>query len=141
MTITFCGHGNIYYDNQIKEALYKETEKLIAARAKRFLLGGYGNFDILAAETVKQLKQKYGYIESILVIPYLNRNYSVDLYDYTLYPPIENTPMRFAISKRNEWMVKNSDVLIAYIENSFGGAVKMLNIAKKNNKTIIQLNR
>ena len=55
-------------------------------------------------------------------------------YDGSVYPDLENTPPRFAIIKRNEWMIDKSDFLIAYVKNSFGGANKTLSYAKKRRK-------
>lgn len=65
---------------------------------------------------------------------------ALKIFDDTIYPNIENVPPRFAIIKRNEWMVNNSDFLIAYVENRFGGARKTLQYAeKKKNIKIINL--
>ncbi len=56
MTVTFCGHGNVFYDEDIKQLLYNELDKLIISGENRFYLGGYGNFDTLVAETLRKLK-------------------------------------------------------------------------------------
>ena len=61
------------------------------------------------------------------------------VYDSTIYPPIEKVPPRLAILKRNEWMVKNSDVIIAYVKYNYGGACKALQIAKLNKKKVIKI--
>ena len=142
--VTFCGHGDLYgVDNEIfRNSLYEEIEKQIKLGATEFLLGGYGQFDSLCARTVKKLKEKYAHIKSVLVIPYLDRKYDyLDLYDCTEYPPIEKTPKRCAILKRNEYMVEKSEVIIAFVEHSWGGAAKTLEYAKRKKKTIIELKR
>lgn len=139
MTITFCGHGKLNYNENDKNKLYNVVEKLILCGADEFLLGGYGNFDIISAEVVKSLKIKYKNINSVLVIPYIGRDFNHSLYDCSEYPPIENVPKRLAIIKRNEWMIDKSDVLVAYVINHFGGAVKTLEYAKRKNKKIINL--
>jgi len=139
LTVTFCGHGKIKYDIDAEKKLLFVIEDLIIKGATEFLFGGYGNFDILCAKVVKNLKNKYPYIKLTLVIAYLNRKYNLDFYDETVYPPIENTPLRFAILKRNQWMVQNSQILIAYVQNDWGGAAKTLQYAKKNKKKIINL--
>jgi len=139
MIVTFCGHGDIFYSNETQKLLYSCIEELIHNGANEFFLGGYGSFDILAAKTVHELKQKYSNISSVLIIPYINREYNLDLYDSTIYPPLEKVPPRYAISKRNEWMVENADIIIAFTKYSFGGAVTTLNYAKRKKKRIIQL--
>ena len=139
MTVTFAGHGDFHYKEDIKTALYDILENLILEGVDTFYLGGYGNFDILCAETVKKLKEIYPHIKSILVIPYLDKKYNLDLYDETVYPPLENTPLRFAISKRNEWMAENSDIVVAYVNHTWGGAFKMLSYAKRKKRKIINI--
>lgn len=139
MTVTFCGHGDEIYNEVLRERLYDVLEELINKGTTEFLLGGYGAFDLLAARTVKSLKEKYPHITSVLVNAYINRGYDSDLYDCSEYPPIENVPKRFAIIKRNEWMVKQADILIAYVRYDWGGAAKTLEYAMKKKKHIINL--
>ena len=67
MTVTFCGHRDSYCDEALKQVLYRIIEDLILSGANRFFLGGYGNFDTLAAETVYKLKKSYPFIESVLM--------------------------------------------------------------------------
>lgn len=61
------------------------------------------------------------------------------LCDTSIYPPIENTPPKFAIIKRNEWMMTNADVVIAYVGREYGGAYRSLQIAKRKKKKIINI--
>ena len=142
-TVTFCGHSKIPSADlhSLTEKLTFEIEKLIKCGAKEFLLGGYGSYDILCAKTVKKLKLKYPDIKSVLVIPYIDRPYDKDLYDFSEYPPIENTPKRFAISKRNEYMVQKSDAIVAYVTHNYGGAATTYSYAQKRKHiTCINLN-
>lgn len=139
MTVTFCGHGKLMYDENVKNRLSNELEKLIKGGADTFYLGGYGNFDGLASGVLTKLKEKYPGIKRIRVIPYLNRDYYMKNYDQSLYPPLESVPYKFCISKRNEWMVKNSEMLICYIEFTFGGAYNTFKYAKRRGKPIINL--
>ena len=112
---------------------------LIAEGADCFLLGGYGGVDSLVAHTVHELKRHYPAIHSTLVIPYLNREYSTELYDDTTYPPLEDVPMKFAISKRNEWMVDQADAVVAYVTHGWGGAAATLQYVERKNKRIIRV--
>ena len=142
MVVTFCGHSTLSIEETkyLEEKLFMEIEKLILKGAEEFLLGGYGNFDFISAKTVKKLKNKYPHIKSVLVIPYLNREYnSISLYDATEYPPIEKVPKKLAIIKRNEYMVDKSDVVIAYVKFSWGGARITLDYAIKKKKKIKML--
>lgn len=136
MITTFCGHSDIIFTEAIYQKLYNEIKKVIKEGCDKFLLGGYGNFDLTAAKIIYSLKESYCNIQSILVIPYLNKKYNTDLYDDTIYPPLEYIPKKFAILKRNEWMVNNSDIIISYVEHNWGGAAKTLRYAEKKNKII-----
>lgn len=139
MTVAFFGHRENIYSPEIKDILGGEVENLIKEGANKFLLGGYGAFDMLAAHTVAELKTKYPHIKSTLIIPYLNRNYDVGLYDNTLYPDLENVLPKMAISERNKWMVRNSDIIVCYVSYRFGGAYAAMQYAKKNNKSVLNV--
>ena len=138
-TITFCGHRKISETEKenIKQKLKEEIEKLILKGAKEFLLGGYGDFDYMCAKTVRELKKEYPHIKGILVSPYLNRECDKDLYDDLEYADVEKTPLRFAIVKRNEYMVKKADLIICYVKYSWGGAAKTRDYAIRKGKKII----
>lgn len=87
------------------------------------------------------MKKSYPHIRRTLVLPYIDKEFNNKLYDESVYPPIEKVPKRFAIIKRNEWMVDNSDIVIAYIKHSWGGAVRTYNYATKKQKEIINLGK
>ena len=101
-------------------------------------LGGYGDFDNLAAAAVRRQKTSYPNIEAILVLAYLNRDVDASRYDRTAYPPLETVPPRYTILKRNEWMVCESDVVISGVTHGWGGAAKTLDYAKRLGKVIVQ---
>ncbi len=138
MTVTFCGHRSIEQSLQVSNWLRDIVRTLILQGANTFLLGGYGAFDLLAARVVRDLKAEFPSIESTLVIAYLTTDNDPLLYDNTLYPPLENVPFRYAISHRNRWMVEQSDIVVAFVKHSWGGAVTTLNYAKRKGKVIIE---
>ena len=137
MTITFCGHPNFSFDNTVKEKL-KELllQEIRKNPACKFYLGGYGDFDSLCLSILKEIKADFPAIELLFITPYLDDNYSKLetaklYYDGIIYPPLENVPRRFCISKRNEWMVDEADFVIAFVKYSWGGAAKTLEYAKR----------
>lgn len=136
MTVTFCGHGDTADTPELRAWLQKTIREQIKNGAKLFLLGGYGAFDGIVASVVWELKKDYPEIESILVLPYLDRNVDASKYDGTTYPPLENVPRRYAISKRNHWMVESADVVIANVKYGWGGAAQTLEYAMKKKKKI-----
>ena len=145
MTITFCGHSNCLFSDEekkkLKQLLIKEIRKNPTCK---FYLGGYGDFDGLCLRTLRVLKKEFQDIELIFITPYIDKNYSkLELakyyYDDVIFPPIENVPRKFAILKRNEWMVDSAELVIAYVKYSWGGAAKTLEYAKRKKKQIINL--
>lgn len=84
-------------------------------------------------------------IEKIFVTPYILPSYKErnDFmrrhYDEILYPPLETVPYRLAIIRRNEWMVNQAEIVIAYVRHSWGGAAQTLEYAEKRKKKIIRL--
>ena len=145
MIITFCGHSNCLFSDEEKEKLKQLLIKEIRKNPTcKFYLGGYGDFDSLCFRTLRELKNDFPEIELLFITPYLDKNYSkLELakyyYDDVIFPPIENVPRKFAILKRNEWMVDSADLVIAYVKYSWGGASKTLEHAKRKKKPIINL--
>jgi len=139
MIITFCGHRKIEQAERISKWLDMLLPSLIEGGADVFYLGGYAQFDIMAASAVKRQKAVYPKIASVLVLPYLHRNFDLSFYDSTTYPPLERVPPGFAIIRRNEWMVSASDVVISGVtHDDSGGAAKTLHFARRKHKVIFQ---
>lgn len=58
----------------------------------------------------------------------------------TLYPEgLESVHPRFAISWRNKWMIHESDVVVAYIDHSWGGAAQFAELAERKKKRVINI--
>ena len=145
MIITFFGHSNCLFNDDIKKQLKNILlDEIIKNPTSKFYLGGYGDFDGLCLRTLRELKHDFPTIEILFITPYLDKNYSkLELakyyYDNVIFPPIESVPRKFAILKRNEWMVEQADLVIAYVKYSWGGAAKALEYAKRKKKRIINI--
>ena len=74
----------------------------------------------------------------ILVLAYLDREIDSSGYDGTTYPPLEKVPRRYAIVRRNEWMVSSSDLVISGVTHGWGGAAQTLEFARKKKKVVLQ---
>lgn len=139
----FFGHRNIY--NTYIPKLKEEIENLIINyNVNEFYVGGYGDFDNLAVKTINDIKKNYSNIKLFLVSAYFstlekNKEYILSTYDEIIFPEgLENIPQRFAIIKRNRYMVDNCKYIIAYVKYH-GGAETALNYAKKKKRIIINL--
>lgn len=137
MIVTFCGHKEVSQHDEVQAWLTTSVERLIQEGATEFYLGGYGEFDRLAASVVWKLREEYPSISSVLVLPYLDRKMATEHYNVTTYPPLETVPRRYAILRRNEWMVQVAEVVVAYVRHSWGGAAKTLEYAQRKKKRIV----
>ena len=147
MVITFCGHSNFISEQGDESRLLSLLEEISKGQQIDFYLGGYGNFDHFAKECAKKFKEKHPSSRVIFITPYLNnalyerKDYFEKEYDEIIYPEIESVPLKFAISKRNEWMVKQADYVIGYVCTHYGGAYKTLLYAHKHKKPYTNLNK
>ena len=108
-----------------------------------FYVGNNGQFDHLVAAVLRELKSRHPQISYSIVLAYLperEKEHNQLSYTETIYPEgLEDTPPRFAISKRNKWMVQQSEYVIAYVEHSFGGAAQFTEYARKKHWMVINL--
>lgn len=143
MKITFCGHRQLELSKEESESIKNFlVEKIKACPNATFYLGGYGDFDNTVFELLKEIQKDFPKIELIFVSPYLDPSYAKlsyakEIYDDIIYPPIEKVPKKFAILKRNEWMVDQSDFVVSYVKYPWGGAGKTLDYAVKKHKPYV----
>ena len=108
-----------------------------------FYVGNNGNFDNLVRKNLKMLKNEYPEIDYAVVLsalPVKKKIYPEEDYSDTIFPDIlEKTPPKYAISKRNLWMINESDYVVAYVEHTIGGAAQFMETAMKKGKTVINL--
>lgn len=130
-TAVFIGHNDCY--GLSKEELTKMIIKCIENGVCRFLSGGQGGFDRMAASAVYKLKETYPYIKNILVIPYLSfKIFEKNYFDEIIYPDgFEKYSYKAAIPERNKYMVNISDAAICFVSHSWGGAAKTYEYAVK----------
>ena len=137
---TFAGHAEIEINekNLIKSRLKNEIVNLIENQGvTAFYNGGKGQFDLLCAECINELRNDYPFIKSYLILAYIpgkRSQFGIDFYkrfDDIIYPEIEKTPLKFAVIKRNKWVINKSDFLLAYVNHNWGGAYKTLEYAKR----------
>ncbi len=140
-TVTFCGQYSLQHSNyeHIRKQLYSVLEKLICEGADIFLLGGNGEFDRMCAIAVKFFKQSYPKITSVLVTPYPCRDFDRDLYDKNDHPDLYRINRKYSITRRNEYMVREADTVVAFVRHAVGEETKMLTYAKSKDKPVIML--
>lgn len=134
---TFFGHRECFgFDSQV---LKQAIERLIAQGVDTFYVGNQGQFDSAVYSCLKQLRNEHPHIRICVVLAYLptEKNEYDDASD-TMYPEIEGHP-KFAIDRRNRWMIDHSDYCLCCINHTWGGAYKFARLAKRRGKTVINL--
>lgn len=143
MICTFFGSRNIQNYNEVITKLYDTVCDLIENRGIRnFIVGNNGAFDRMVLKVLRTLSKSYD-IDYMVVLSYLN-NKNDEYNDIksceSVYPEfLEKTPKRYAIDKRNRWMIKQSDIAVIYIKDPFGNTVKYAEICEKRKMQIIKL--
>ena len=138
MIVSFCGHACLTDHNSIKDQLRTSLHTLTPNSPIHFYLGGYGDFDSIAYACCKQFARSHPGTKLFWISPYVSATPEKE-YDGVIYPGLENVPPKLAIIKRNEWMMENANIVIAYIEHSFGGAYKSFCFATRKKKQIYNL--
>ena len=134
---TFFGHKEVYGLN--RERLLCTIEELIRQGIDTFYVGNQGQFDGIVYSCLKQLRKSYPHIYVCVVLAYLpteNRP-GEDLAD-AMYPEIEGPP-RFAIARRNRWMIQESQYCVCFVDHTWGGAYQFAKLAKKQGLKLINI--
>lgn len=145
MIITFCGHSNYSSSLKDEERLLKLLKIVACGEQVDFYLGGYGGFDRFALKCATKYKQRYKNTKLVFITPYLDKwlnerkDILIKIYDEIIYPEIEHVPQKFAIIKRNEWMIKQADYIFVYVSTHYGGAYRALLYAHKHKKPYTNL--
>ena len=137
---TFFGHREC--PNTIRSQLNEVLVDLITNRdVDMFYVGNQGRFDAIVRGVLRELKKEYPQINYAVVLAYMpGKQTEYDDYSDTMLPEgIESVHPRYAISWRNNWMLRQSDYVVTYITHSWGGAAKYAARAKCQGKCIYSL--
>ncbi len=132
MKVTMFGNKNT--PESIKPILRETLVRLIEEGADDFYVGNHGSFDHHAASVLSELAALYP-IRWAVVLAYLPRETA----DYpTIYPEgLERVPPRYAILRRNYWMIDACDVVIACMKYASHGTGRAIDYADKKHKRIL----
>ena len=146
MIITFFGHASFFATEDDENLLMQAFESIIGEKDADFYLGGYGGFDAFACRCAKKYKALHKKSKLYFITPYISENYyKKDIYasdaDFSgvIYPPIEKTPPRFAISKRNDWMVRECDIVFTRMRHTYGRSYQFIRLAERLNKRVVYI--
>ena len=126
----FTGHRELETNFKV-ELLKKEIENLILLGVNTFLTGMAIGFDLICAEVVLSLKEKYKNIKIVACIPFYNQEKSYTEKDKQRYVKIlslvdekiilSEKYFRGCLHVRNKFMADKADVMVAYLKKDVGG--------------------
>ena len=139
---TFFGHRDC--PAAVKPRLRSAVVELMERYGvDRFYVGCQGNFDTMVRSVLRELAETYPHISYAAVLERLPQGRrEPDMRDFSdaIVPPgLETVPPRFAISKRNEWMLRQADYVVAYITHGWGGAAQCVEKAARLGKVVVNL--
>ncbi len=137
MIVTFFGHRDITGD--IGKALEMTIINVIKKYSvDMFYVGNQGGFDRLVQNTLEKLSTSYN-IDYRIVLAYMPIQDDKLSHRTIVFDGFEQSPPKYAIPKRNHWMIDKSDIVITYVTHNIGGAAKFKNIAYKKGKIVINI--
>ena len=137
---TFFGHRDC--PDTIKPRLREVLIDLIENRSvDMFYVGNQGHFDAIVRSELRDLQREYPQIGYAVVLAYMpGKQTEYEDYSDTMLPEgIESVHPRYAISWRNNWMLKQSDYVVTYVTHSWGGAYQYRQKALRQSKKVVNL--
>lgn len=128
---TFFGHSDC---PDLRAELKDAIMRLVEVGVDTFYVGNQGRFDAQVRCVLSKLGVRYA-----VVLAYLPKAANGELGD-TMFPEgLELVHPRFAIDRRNRWMLERSEYVVTYVRHSWGGAAKFAALAERQGKQIIRL--
>lgn len=142
MVCTFFGHkdANLEIENELRSIIIDLIEN---HNVKVFYVGHQGNFDYLVRQNLEELCKIYTYIQYWIVLAYMpNQNHFLEqkYLSKTIYPDgLEKVPPKFAINRRNRWMIGKANYVVTHVKHNLSNASKFKEIAEREGKIVINI--
>ena len=134
---------------EFKFRLRESLEYLIGRGYADFLSGGALGFDLLAAEMVLSLREKYPWIRLVMVIPFDGQadrwteeqrqrwRSAIEASDRVIH--ISHDYDRGVFFRRNHYLVEQADLLLAAYDGQPGGTAGTVAYAKRHGVRVLRL--
>lgn len=143
--MTCCGFGHRDVFQNIDKELCEAVQSAVSIGCDVFYTGAMGDFDRCFSSAVRKQKKN---AKLVCVKPYMsnelntNKQYYNDMYDDIIIPDeLAFEHYKSAITKRNRWMIDNSDIVIVYVIKNYGGAYDAMRYAERQNKTVVKIEK
>ncbi len=140
MICTFFGHKTVprEIEGQLRRLL---SHLIVNQKVDMFYVGNQGNFDVMVRNVLRSMKRQYPHIRYGVVLAQIpSERLALDWAEETLFPEgMENVPPRYAIDRRNMWMLNQATFVVTYVTRTVGGAFKFKELAYKRGKKVINV--
>ena len=147
ITVSFTGHRD--YDNSANEVLAEYIRRLYAEGFRIFLCGMARGFDLAAGECVLSLREELPGLQIRCIIPFRGQERSFSKRDRERFSRLvaqadecvilEERYRAGAYHQRNNFLVDNASMLIAYYNGTKGGTHYTIHRALKRDLSIINI--
>ena len=147
--VAFFGHRYIENPKMVEERLEAHVRRILNEDPYAdFMVGRNGEFDWLAAATVRRIRKNMENVDCrlILLMPYLTVEYMQNQEEYERYydhiwvcGKSEKVHPKSAIGVRNREMVDEANLVVCYVKSQRGGACAAMRYALHKGKTVINL--
>lgn len=147
ITVSFTGHRT--YHNLSDEVLCNEIRRLYNQGLRIFMCGMARGFDLAAGECVLKLRDELPGVRLRCVIAFYGQERSFSKRDRERYARLEmeadeviileDTYHAGAYHQRNDFLVENSSIMVAYYNGTKGGTQYTLRRSLKSGLRIINL--
>lgn len=135
---TFFGHSDCYGLDE--SVLMGAIEEQIHNGVDTFYVGHQGQFDRMVFHCLTALQKTHPHVSFGVVLAYLPTGKHDPYQGGSLYPEeVSAGPPRFAIERRNKWMIAKAHVCLCYVTHPWGGAYKFAKQAKRAGLTVINM--
>ena len=146
-TVSLFGHRYIDNVSDVEDKPDPIIENLLKTKEYvEFLVGRNGEFDRVAASTIRKVRRRLEHEDCslILILPYVTAEYEKnEEYFHQYYDDVEIcyeascSHYKAAITIRNKYMVDRSDLVICYVNRKSGGAYQAMHYALPRRDIII----
>ena len=139
MNCSLFGHRTASFSLRIplKISILKLVEE---QKVKNFYVGNNGNFDYLAQSVLSEITNTRTDVNYYIVLSQMGETALSGNQEATLFPEgLEVTPPKFTICKRNDWLIKNSEYAIVFVEREISNCYRLMKKAMRNGLKITNL--
>lgn len=138
MTCVFFGHSMI--SNDIRASLKSKIIELFQNGVHKFYVGNNGQFDYLVQIVLEETSVLFNDLKYEIVLSRLGEKAIGGNQEATVFPEeLACVLPKFAISKRNDWLIKKANIVVCYVTAKLTNSYKWVEKAQKRNLTVFNI--